>query len=47
VQTDPGDVVRKLHAWADGHPMVSVHVDVDVLDQTEFPSAEEQRDTAG
>ena len=47
VEADPSGTVRALTPWADGLALLSVHVDVDVLDQTQFPIAEEQRDTPG
>ena len=47
VEADPAGTVRALTPWADGLALLSVHVDVDVLDQTQFPIAEEQRDTPG
>ncbi len=47
VEADPSGTVRALTPWADGLGLLSVHVDVDVLDQTRFPIAEEQRDTPG
>lgn len=47
VESATSEVVGELAAWADGLDLLSVHVDVDVLDQTAFPIAEEQRDTPG
>ena len=47
VHADTDRVVRELTSWADHLDLLSVHLDVDVLDQTEFPIAEEQRDTPG
>ena len=47
VTADLSGIVRELRSWADGLAVLSVHVDVDVLDQTRFPIAEEQRDTPG
>lgn len=47
VEADPAGAVRQLNLWADGLDLLSVHVDVDFLDQTQFPIAEEQRDTPG
>jgi arginase family enzyme len=47
VHADPSGIVRTLTSWADDLALLSVHVDVDVLDQTQFPIAEEQRDTPG
>ena len=47
VEADPDGVLGELRSWADGLDLLSVHVDVDVLDQTRFPIAEEQRDTPG
>lgn len=47
VGADPAAALDALTSWADDLALVSVHVDVDVLDQTRFPIAEEQRDTPG
>ncbi|WP_151525682.1 arginase family protein [Serinicoccus kebangsaanensis] len=47
ITTDTAGVVAELTAWADDLDLLSVHVDVDVLDQRLFPVAEEQRDTPG
>ena len=47
VGEDVPGIVRQLRSWADGLTALSVHVDVDVLDQTQFPIAEEQRATPG
>jgi len=47
VEADTVTVVEELASWADGLDLLSVHLDVDVLDQTEFPIAQEQRDTPG
>ncbi len=41
------DIVHELGSWADDLTLLSVHVDVDVLDQTRFPIAEERRDNPG
>lgn len=47
VGADPAGTLAALGSWADDLDLLSVHVDVDVLDQTDFPIAEEQRDTPG
>jgi len=47
VEADPAAVVQQLAAWSSGLDLLSVHVDVDVLDQTRFPIAEEQRNSPG
>lgn len=47
VGADLPGTLRALTSWADDLALLSVHVDVDVLDQTRFPIAEEQRDTPG
>ncbi|MFF1572603.1 arginase family protein [Leifsonia sp. NPDC058292] len=47
VSANTEDIATEIGAWADGVDLLSVHVDVDVLDQTEFPIAEEQRDVPG
>lgn len=47
VEEHTADVLAELAAWADGLSLLSVHVDVDVLDQTAFPIAEEQRSDPG
>ncbi|MDN4612823.1 arginase family protein [Leifsonia sp. F6_8S_P_1B] len=47
VSASTTDVAAELGAWADGVDLLSVHVDVDVLDQTAFLIAEEQRDVPG
>jgi arginase len=47
VEADPDGIVRELNSWTNGLDLLSVHIDVDVLDQTKFPIAEEQRDSPG
>lgn len=47
VERETARVLAELTSWADGLGLLSVHVDVDVLDQTRFPIAEERRDTPG
>ena len=47
VAADTTDVVQELTAWAEGLELLSVHVDVDVLDQAQFPIAQEERDAPG
>lgn len=47
VEADPVGALEALTSWAGALALLSVHVDVDVLDQTRFPIAEEQRDTPG
>ncbi len=47
VAADPAGIARELIAWAEGLELLSVHVDVDVLDQVQFPIAQEERDAPG
>lgn len=47
VSVNTADIVAEISAWTDDVSLLSVHVDVDVLDQTAFPIAEEQRDVPG
>ncbi len=47
VHADTDRVVGELTSWADHLDLLSVHLDVDVLDQTEFPIAEEQAAVPG
>lgn len=47
VTADTAGTLAELTTWADDLDLLSVHVDVDVLDQTRLPIAEEERDTPG
>jgi arginase len=47
VEADPAGTLAALASWAEDLALLSVHLDVDVLDQTRFPIAEEQRDAPG
>ena len=44
---DPAAVVERTRAWAASYDRLLVHVDIDVLDYTKFPIAEEVRDSPG
>jgi arginase len=47
VVDDPAAVLERTRAWAASYDRLLVHVDIDVLDYTKFPIAEEVRDTPG
>jgi arginase len=47
VAADTAGIVGELITWAEGLDLLSVHVDVDVLDQVQFPIAQEERDAPG
>ncbi len=44
---DPAAVVERTRAWAASYDRLLVHVDIDVLDYTKIPIAEEVRDSPG
>jgi arginase len=47
VVDDPAAVLERTRSWAASYDRLLVHVDIDVLDYTKFPIAEEVRDTPG
>lgn len=47
VEAQPAEVAREVVGWAEGLDRLSVHVDVDVLDQRAFRIAHEERDVPG
>src|SRR5262245_25391540 len=47
VVDDPAAVLERTRAWAASYDRLLVHVDIDVLDYTKFPIAEEVRDMPG
>jgi arginase len=47
VVEEPDAVADRTRAWAAAYDRILVHVDIDVLDYTKFPIAEEVRDTPG
>jgi len=47
VVDEPAAVLARTRSWAASYDRLLVHVDIDVLDYTKFPIAEEVRDTPG
>jgi arginase len=47
VVDDPAAVMERTRSWAASYDRLLVHVDIDVLDYTKFPIAEEVRDAPG
>ena len=47
VVDEPAAVLDRTRSWAASYDRLLVHVDIDVLDYTRFPIAEEVRDTPG